>query len=111
MEWGAFDLHSRVAIIPRGHAFRGLTPEGHNGATWTAKYGVVALDILGKDVFADGMNEAGLSVGLFYHPGFAEYPAYDPAEANNTITAVDVVAYILTQFATVDEAKIAMALI
>ncbi|MBL4559269.1 MAG: linear amide C-N hydrolase [Rhodobacteraceae bacterium] len=39
MEWGAFDLNSRVAIIPRGYAFAGLTPEGDNGKTWEAKYG------------------------------------------------------------------------
>ncbi len=108
MEWGTFDLNSRVAIIPREHSFTGLTPEGTNGLTWTAKYGVVALDMLEHDWFADGMNEAGLAVGLFYHPGFAEYPEYDAAEAENTIGAVDVVAYLLTQFATIDEVKAAM---
>jgi choloylglycine hydrolase len=26
MEWGAFDPNSRVAIIPRGYSFTGLTP-------------------------------------------------------------------------------------
>ena len=59
---------------------------------------------------ADGMNEAGLAVGLFYHPGFAEYPDYDPATADQTIGAVDVVGYLLTQFATIDEVKAGMAL-
>jgi choloylglycine hydrolase len=109
MEWGAFDLKSRVAIIPRGYKFTGLTPEGHNGKSWKAKYGAIALDILGGDMFADGMNEAGLSVGLFYHPGFAEYSKYDRTQASNSITAVDVVAYILAQFATVDEVRRAMS--
>ena len=105
MEWGAFDLNSRVAIIPRGHAFTGLTPEGSNGRTWTAKYGVVALDLLEHDWFADGINEVGLAVGMFYHPGFAEYPDYDPATADKTISAAEVVGYLLTQFATIDEVK------
>jgi choloylglycine hydrolase len=109
MEWGAFDLNSRVAIIPRGHTFTGLTPEGDNGKTWVAKYGVVALDMLEHDWFADGMNEAGLAVGLFYHPGFAEYPAYDPDQASSTISPMDVVGYLLTQFATIDEAKAGLA--
>ncbi len=45
-----------------------------------------------------------LSAGLFYHPGFAKYPKYDPAKADITITAIDVVHFILTQFASVDEA-------
>ncbi len=105
MEWGAFDLESRVAIVPRGHAFTGLTPDGLNGKTWTAQYGIVALDMLEKDALADGMNEAGLAVGLFYHPGFAGYPDYDPALADQSITAVDFVAYVLSQFATVEEAR------
>lgn len=105
MEWGAFDLNSRVAIVPRGYAFRGLTPDGNNGKAWESVYGVVALDMLKKDTLSDGMNEKGLTAGLFYHPGTAEYMAYDPVNAKDTITAVDVVAYILTQYATVDEVK------
>jgi choloylglycine hydrolase len=55
------------------------------------------------------MNEAGLAVGLFYHPGFAEYPDYDPTAADQTIGAVDVVGYLLTQFATIEEVKAGMA--
>ncbi|MEM8841132.1 MAG: choloylglycine hydrolase family protein [Pseudomonadota bacterium] len=109
MEWGAFDLESRVTVIPRGYAFSGSTPEGQNGRTWTTKYGAVAFDMLGRDWFADGMNETGLAVGMFYHPGFAEYPDYDPSLAANTIGAVDVLGYLLTQFATIDEVKTAMA--
>ena len=108
MEWGAFDLNSQVAIIPRGHAFTGVTPDGDNGKKWAAKYGTVALDFLGYDWFADGLNEAGLAVGMFYHPGFAQYPDYDPAQAGNTIAAVDLVGYLLTQFATIDEVMAGM---
>jgi len=108
MEWGTFDLNSRVTIIPRGHAFAGLTPDGKNGRKWVSKYGIVALDMLERDVLADGMNEKGLTVGMFYHPGFASYLEYDRNQAHNTITAVDVVAYILSQYATIDEVKSAM---
>ena len=43
MEWRAFDLNSRVAIIPREYAFTGLTPDGHNGKQWIAKYGIVGV--------------------------------------------------------------------
>ncbi len=49
MEWGSFDLHSRVSIIPRGFSFTGLTPEGLNGKIYIAKYGVVGLDMIGTD--------------------------------------------------------------
>lgn len=59
MEWGSFDLHSRVAIIPRGYSFTGLTPDGLNGKVYKSKYGVVGLDMIGKDYIGDGMNEKG----------------------------------------------------
>ena len=108
-EWGTFDLNSRVVIIPRGHEFTGQTPDGHNGKKWKAKYGVVGVDVLRKDVLADGMNEKGLAVGLFYHPGFARYEHYNSRLADESITAVDVASFLLTQFATVDEVKRAIA--
>jgi choloylglycine hydrolase len=104
VEWGAFDLNSRVAIVPRGYGFTGQTPDGYNGKRWTTKYGFVAIDMLEKDIFADAMNERGLAIGLFYHPGFASYMEYDKAKAAKTITAVDVISYILGNFATVEEA-------
>jgi choloylglycine hydrolase len=109
MEWGAFDLNSRIAIIPRGYKFVGLTPDGYTGKKWTAKYGVVGLDMLHKPTLADAMNEKGLTAGLFYHPGFANYPKYDSSEAGNTITAIDVVHYILTQYASIDEVRKGMS--
>lgn len=108
MEWGTFDLHSRVAIVPRGHEFTGFTPDGHNGKKWKAKYGFTGLDFLNKDLIADGMNEKGLAAGMFYHPGYAKYMEYDKAQAGNSITAVDIVNYILSQYATVDEVSRAM---
>ena len=37
MEWGAFDLNSRVAIVPRGYSFTGQTPDGFNGRQWKTK--------------------------------------------------------------------------
>jgi len=107
MEWGAFDLRSRVSIIPRRYTFQGLTPDGYNGKKWSAKYGVLSLDMLERDniVVGDGMNEKGLAVGLFYLPGFAEYMSYEKDLADNTITAVDVAGYLLTQCATIEDVK------
>lgn len=105
MEWGKFDLQSRVTIIPEGYSFIGLTPDGNNGKKWNAKYGFVGLDMMGKDFIADGMNEVGLAAGLFYHMGFAEYPSYEKKEAKNTITALDVTNYILSQFSTIEEVR------
>jgi len=109
MEFGTFDLHSRVAIVPRGHVFTGSTPEGQNGKRWQTKHGFVGLDALGKDIYADGMNEKGLAVGNFFHPGTVSYMEYDETKANATLTANDVVAYILGNFATVEEVRNGMS--
>jgi choloylglycine hydrolase len=109
MEWGSFDLLSRVVIIPRGHRFTGQTPDQKPGKAWTGIHGVVGLDAVEKDFIADGMNEKGLSVGLFYHPGFAQYAAYDPAQAAKSLSPLDVGQYLLSLCATVEEARSAMA--
>jgi choloylglycine hydrolase len=45
-EWGAFDLNSRLVVVPRGTAFKGHTPDGKPGHQWEAKYGVVAIDAI-----------------------------------------------------------------
>ncbi len=109
LEWGSFDLHSRVVIVPRGHVFKALTPDGNTGRTWTATYGAVGLDAIEKDFIVDGMNEKGLSVNVFYHPGYAEYPAYDATKASASISSLDVCQYLLTTCATVEEARKAIA--
>jgi choloylglycine hydrolase len=108
MEWGSFDLGSRLVIIPRGYKFTGQTPDGKPGLAWIAKHGVVGLDGVGKDIILDGMNEQGLAVGLFYHPGYAEYPKYNPTQASKSIGPTDVGQYLLTTCATVEEARQAM---
>ena len=105
MEWGAFDLNSRVTIVPREYEFQGHTPDGTPGYRWKARYGVVALDALEKDYLTDGMNEKGLVVGALYLPGFAEYQTYDPAQADISMSSLDLANFVLTQFATVDEVR------
>ena len=105
MEWGAFDLNSRVAIVPRGYEFQGHTPDGKPGYRWKARYGVVALDALEKDYLTDGMNEKGLVVGTLYLPGFAEFQTYDPDQADISMGPLDLANFVLTQFATVDEVR------
>jgi choloylglycine hydrolase len=109
MEWGAFDMNSRITIIPRGYSFTGLTTDGLNGKKWKAKYGFVGLDMLGQNYFADGMNEKGLAAGLFYHLGFASYPGYKKDKADISIAPNDVVSFILSQFATIDEVREGMS--
>ena len=109
LEWGTFDLNSRVAIVPRGYEYTSQVGGGVTGIKWKTVYGAVGLDVLGKDLIQDGMNEKGLSVNVFYHPGFAEYAKLDPKKSASSIEALDVAQYLLTTSATIEDVKKAMA--
>lgn len=106
-EWGAFDLNSRINIIPRGYTYTGLTPDGNNGKEYKVKYGIVALDFpsIREGYMSEGINEKGLAIGVFFHPGYTVYPDYKKSEAATTIAPHDVTNYVLAQFANVDEVK------
>ena len=105
MEWNTFDIGSRLALVPKNYEFRGTTPEGRNGLNWIAKHGFFGFDVFRKDFLADGMNEKGLAAGGFYHPGFAEYFDFNKEDANISISPLDVVNYILSNYASVEEVK------
>ena len=108
LEWGSFDLQVSIGDHPAGYIFSGSTPDRKPGMTWSGKYGVVGIDAVEKDIVVDGMNEKGLAVGLFYHPGFADYQKYDPALAATTMGPTDLGQYLLSTCATVDEVRAAM---
>ncbi len=105
MEWGTFDLNSRVAIVPRGFEFIGSTPDGVNGVKYKVKYGFVGLDMIGTDFIADGLNEKGLAVGMFYFSGEVDYAKYEKKYAEKCLTSMDIVSYILSRFSSVAEVK------
>ena len=48
------------------------------------------------------MNEAGLTVGVLFFPGFAGYQEVKADELSTTVTNVDLVNYILGNFRNVD---------
>ncbi len=104
MEWGSFDMETRLQVVPRDTNFVGLTPEGLIGHKWKSKYGFAALAVL-EGIVTDGMNEKGLSAGGFFHNGFAEYTPYDPAKADISIAPGDFLTFILSNFADIEELK------
>jgi choloylglycine hydrolase len=101
----AVDLNSDVILLPRGYARTGTTPDGKSGKTWTAKYASLGANGLGLPVLFDGLNEKGLSAGLFYFPNMAKYQPYSPSDANKTIAPWELGSYILDNFASVDEVR------
>lgn len=105
IEWGGSKLPSMYVIVPRGTEFTSYTPTGINGLTFKAKYGLAGLSVVQKEFITEGMNEAGLSAGLFYFPGYGQYPDFDSTNPSKTIADLQVVCWILSQHATVDEVK------
>lgn len=106
IEWGGTNLNSRYVIVPRGHTERSYTPDGAmNGLQFTARYGYVGLAVEKDEFVAEGLNEAGLSAGLFYFPGYGEYEAYNEAERASSIADLQLVSWMLANFKTVNEVR------
>ena len=101
-------LESNYVVIPRGHSITSFTPTGRNGVTFTARYGVVGLSVVREEFIAEGINEQGLSAGLFFFPRYGSYEKYDAKYNAQTLGDLQVVAWILASFATIDEMKSAL---
>ncbi|MGE4564170.1 MAG: linear amide C-N hydrolase [Victivallaceae bacterium] len=108
LEWGSFDLGSRLVIFPRDYQYRAVLPAGMRGLDWTGRYGVAGIDALQSGYLLDGINEAGLAGGLFYHPGFAEYKPWSPELAGRALPPTQVLNYLLSSCANVAEVRQAL---
>ncbi|XHR29688.1 MAG: linear amide C-N hydrolase [Chthoniobacteraceae bacterium] len=97
-------LNSDLLIIPRGFQFTAADGGDKVGMKWSGKYGFVGANVLGHPIFADGLNEKGLSVGLFYFPTFASFAKATPEQANKLLAPWDLGTYFLSTCASVDEA-------
>ncbi len=109
IEWGGSNLHSRYVVVPRGHKQRSLTPQGDGGMSFTARYGYVGLAVETEEFVAEGLNEHGLSAGLFYFPGQGGYEKFDPEKAGGSIADLQLVSWILGCCKTVDEVRQAIS--
>ena len=105
IEWGGSYLNSQYVIVPRGHQQQSLVPGGTDGMRFTARYGYVGLSVELEQFVVEGINEAGLSAGLFYFPGYGKYVDYDSTQKNSTISDFQLVSLILGNCKNVDEVK------
>lgn len=97
-----------IAVIPRGYSFTGTTPQGP-GLAYKAKYAAIGAIAFDEIAITDGMNEKGLSVGIFYFPGYAEYAVITSENQSRALSPIEFSNWIVTQFATVDEIKAALS--
>ncbi len=105
IEWAKGELRSEYVVIPRGEELQSYTPSGLNGLKFSARYGVVGLAVVEKEFIAEGINEAGLSAGLFFFPRYGSYIPYTSTDNSSTLADLQVVQWILTQFSSIDELK------
>ncbi|HTU25259.1 MAG TPA: choloylglycine hydrolase family protein [Pirellulales bacterium] len=100
----AQDMQSNLIVVPRAQQYVGTAPSGKPGVRWKTKYGFVGTNAFAMPVTIDGLNEKGLSVGLFYFPGFAKYQEVKPADVGKALAPWELGAYLLGTCATVGEA-------
>jgi choloylglycine hydrolase len=108
MEWGASDLKSELALVPHDTSFKSALGAGKTGMEWKNRYGFVGVNAASLPYATDGMNEAGLTVGVLFFPGFAEFQELGADQQPSTVSSVDLANYLLGNFATVDEVRQAM---
>lgn len=110
IEWGGSELNSQYVVVPRGYAQQSYVPGGEmHGMKWEATYGYVGFSVEQKEFVAEGLNEAGLSAGLFYFPNYGEYETYAEENKETSVADLQLVSWILSRFRTVDEVKAALA--
>lgn len=104
IEWGASRLDSRFIVSGRGRSVQTQTAYG-SGMQYDAKYGYVGVRIFKDAYVVEGVNEKGLSAGLFFFPGYGGYPDYRADKRNRTISDMEFVGWILSNFSSVEEVK------
>ena len=108
VEWAASPMQCGYAVVPRGYSQISFTPSGKDGLKFKAKYGYVGIYTDYQDFVVEGVNESGLSAGLFFFPAFGEYTPYVAKRKSLALCDLQVVSWVLSQFSSIDEIKSAI---
>lgn len=95
-------------VAPRGQYFRSSTPDGEGGLRYSAVYGFVGIYAGEEPYIVEGINEAGLSAGMFFLSDDVNHVPYNPAHNQKTVCDRQVVSWILSQFASIDQVQDAL---
>lgn len=105
MEFG-IPLNWQVVVAPRNMEFHSQAPNGKPGISWKNKYGYVGYYGAGPEgAVADGMNEAGLTIGALWFEPNTKYQEVNPGEESRSLNLALMGPWILGNFANVDEVK------
>ena len=108
VEWAATPMQCGYVVAPRGHSHQSYTPTGENGLKYSSVYGYVGIYTEYEPFVVEGVNETGLSAGLFFFPHYGEYAPYDSAQNSKTLCDMQFVSWVLSQFSSIDQVKEAL---
>ena len=66
VEWAESVMNTMYVVVPRDQELQSFTPSGGDGMKFTTKHGFFGLSVEQKEIMVEGINEKGLSAGLFY---------------------------------------------
>lgn len=108
VEWAATPMQCGYMVAPRKTKMQSFTPTGENGLKYNAVYGFVGVYTEYEPFVVEGMNETGLSAGLFFFPGYGEYAEYNQDHNDKTLCDMQFVSWVLSQFSSIDEVQAAI---
>ncbi len=108
VEWAATSMQCGYVVSPRGHQQQSYTPSGSDGMKFTSVYGYVGIYTEYEPFVVEGINESGLSAGLFFFPEYGQYAPYDRSQNDITICDMQFVSWVLSQFESIDQIKSAL---
>jgi choloylglycine hydrolase len=76
---------------------------------YTSVYGYVGIYTEYEPFVVEGVNEAGLSAGLFFFPNYGQYTPYNSDQNDRTICDMQFVSWVLSQFDSIDQLKAALS--
>lgn len=102
LEFGK-ETNSQIIIIPRKYPFLGELPSKQKGLSWKSEYAIIGANMLDQIGVVDGINEKGLSGGLFYFPHYASYESITEKNYGQTIAPWQLLTWILSTCTTIGE--------
>lgn len=105
VEWAATPMQCGYVVAPRGHVHQSFTPTGENGMKYKSLYGYVGIYTEYEPFVVEGMNETGLSAGLFFFPQYGSYAPYVPEHNDRTLCDMQFVSWVLSRFSSIDQLK------
>lgn len=108
IEWAESVMNNMYVVVPRNQELQSFTPSGMDGVKFKVKHGFVGLAVEQKEFMVEGINEKGLSAGLFYFPNYGKYQPYDTNQKDQCLADFQVVSYVLAECSTVNEVKEAL---